>query len=62
MKLSRLRRRNQTYDSLISEMADQALQIPEDSENWDVGKIMHHLKETDTRGTYHTMDEVFPDV
>jgi len=43
-------------------MADQALRIPEDNESWDVRKIMHHLKETDTRGTYYTMDEVFPDV
>ncbi len=33
MKLSKLRKSNQTYDSLISEMADQALQVSEDDEN-----------------------------
>lgn len=62
IKLSKLRKGNQTYDSLISEMADQALQVSEDDENWDVEKVLNHLKVVDKRGRYHSIDEVFPDV
>ncbi len=62
MKLSKLRKSNQTYDSLISEMADQALQVSEDDENWDVEKVLNHLKAVDKRGRYHSIDEAFPDV
>lgn len=62
MKISRLRRRSQTHDPLTSEMADQALRIPEDNENWDVENILNHLKTVDKRGRYHSIGEVFPDV
>jgi hypothetical protein len=62
IKLSKLRKGNQTYDSLISEMADQALQVSEDDENWDVEKVLNHLKVVDKRGRYHSIDEIFPDV
>ena len=39
MKLSRLRKGGQSYDSLISTMADQVLKLSESEEEWDVEKI-----------------------
>ncbi|WP_346865616.1 hypothetical protein [Methanocalculus sp. MSAO_Arc2] len=31
-------------------------------ENWDVEKVLNHVKAVDRRGTYHSIDEVFLDV
>ena len=39
MKLSRLRKGGQSYDSLISTMADQVLKLSDSEEEWDVEKI-----------------------
>lgn len=51
MKLARLRKVGQSYDSLISNMADQALEMLEDDEDWDVEKIdsdMNEIRKTST--------------
>ena len=59
MKLSRLRKGGQSYDSLISTLADQALQLSESDDEldverdveWDVEKIegdMNTIRETNT--------------
>ncbi|MBP2133401.1 hypothetical protein J2128_001355 [Methanomicrobium sp. W14] len=61
MKLSRLRKVGQSYDSL-SNMADQVLETPGD-ENWDVKKIIADCKVADkSTKKYHFFDEVFGDV
>ncbi|RQD81809.1 MAG: hypothetical protein D5R99_00985 [Methanocalculus sp. MSAO_Arc1] len=62
MKLSKLRKGNQTYDSLIAEIADQALIHIEEDEDWDVEKVRKQLNIIEKRKKYHSMDEVFPDV
>ncbi len=51
MKLSRLRKNGQSYDSLISTMADQVLILSESEEEWDVDKIendMNTIRKTTT--------------
>ncbi len=63
MKLARLRKSGQSYDSLISTIADYALEISEDDENWDVEKIVEDCKKADkSTKKYHSLDEVFGDV
>jgi len=63
MKLARLRKTGQSYDSLISNMADQALEISEGDENWDIKKIVADCKVADkSTKKYHSFDEVFGDV
>ncbi|MDD4126623.1 MAG: hypothetical protein PHV39_02915 [Methanomicrobium sp.] len=63
MKLARLRKNGQSYDSLISNMADQALETSEDDKNWDVKKIVADCKAADkSTKKYHSFDEVFGDV
>lgn len=62
MKLARLRKVGQSYDSLISNMADQALETSDD-EDWDVKKIVADCKVADkSTKKYHSFDEVFGDV
>jgi predicted CopG family antitoxin len=39
MKLAKLRKGGQSYDSLISTIADQVMETSEYSENWDVERI-----------------------
>ncbi|MBR1369521.1 hypothetical protein RJ53_08485 [Methanocalculus chunghsingensis] len=51
MKLSRLRKDGQSYDSLISTMADEVLKLSESEEEWDVEKIendMNTIRKTTT--------------
>jgi predicted CopG family antitoxin len=62
LKLSKLRRVNQSYDSLISEIADQALMVSDNDDDWDVDKIITDLKKIDKQTRYHSIDEVFSDV
>lgn len=51
MKLSRLRKGGQSYDSLISTMVDQVLKLSESEDEWDVEKIegdMNTIRKTTT--------------
>lgn len=51
MKLARLRKVGQSYDSLISTMADQVMETSEYGENWDVERIdgdMNRIRKADT--------------
>ncbi len=52
MKLARLRKAGQSYDSLISTMADQVMETSEYDEGWDVEKIDSDIKKVRETSTF----------
>ncbi|MDD4127588.1 MAG: hypothetical protein PHV39_07875 [Methanomicrobium sp.] len=57
MKLAKLRKVGQSYDSLISNIADQALETPDD-ENWDVEKIDSDMNKTRKTSTFTSLKTI----